>query len=144
MHGQVEHLEPARSAIRVTIALATGDRVGLDVDYIIDATGLEGDLRDHRLMADLLDRGGAGMNPLGRLDVERTFEVRGTRNEPGRMYASGSMTLGGYYAGVDTFLGLQYSALRIVDDLAAQGFCHRIGAGRSISQWLRRMTGRTP
>ncbi len=30
------------------------------------------------------------------------------------------MTLGGYYAGVDSFLGLQYAALQITDDLAAK------------------------
>ena len=30
-------------------------------------------------MADLLDHGGAGRNPVGRLDVETDFEMRGTR-----------------------------------------------------------------
>ena len=93
------------------------------VDAVIDCTGLEADIREHRLLADLLDHGGAGRNPLGRLDVERSFEVRGTRSEPGRMYASGSATLGGYFPGVDTFLGLQIAAQEIADDLHAQGFC---------------------
>ena len=55
--------------------------------------------------------------------MERTFEVRGTRSEPGRLYASGTATLGGYFPGVDTFLGLQIAAQEIADDLAAQGFC---------------------
>jgi hypothetical protein len=105
--------------------------------FVVDATGLESDIREHRLLADLLDHSGAGRNPLDRLDVERTFEVRGTGNPPGAMYASGSVTLGGYFAGVDTFLGLQYSALRIMDDLAARGFCRRMGPGRAFSQWLR-------
>ena len=86
---------------------------------------------------DGLEHGGAGRNPNNRLDVDRTFEVRGTRSGEGRLYASGAMTLGGYYAGVDSFLGLQYAALQIVDDLAAQGFCRKIGVGRSISQWWR-------
>ena len=45
------------------------------------------------------------------------------------------MTLGGYYAGVDSFLGLQYAALRIHDNLVSAGFGRRIGPGRSISQW---------
>ena len=48
---------------------------------VIDCTGLEADIREHRVLADLLDHGGAGRNPLRRLDVERTFEVRGTRSE---------------------------------------------------------------
>ena len=108
-------------------------------DFIIDATGLEADIREHRVMADLLDHSGAGRNPLGRLDVERTFEVRGTRSASGRMYASGSATLGGYFAGVDTFLGLQYAALHIADDLARTGFCNRIGTRASIRHWWKWM-----
>ncbi len=47
------------------------------------------------------------------------------------------MTLGGYFAGVDTFLGLQYSSLRIADDLARRGFVKKIGPLRSMSQWAK-------
>ena len=71
------------------------------------------------------------------MDVERNFELKGTRNGAGKIYASGSATLGGYFPGVDTFLGLQIAGLEIVDDLAAQGFCKRLRPGRSIRQWLR-------
>ena len=95
-------------------------------------------------MADLLDHGGAGRNPIGRLDVDREFGVRGAESAPGKLYATGSMTLGGYFCGVDTFLGLQLAALDIVDDLAGQGLCRRIGPVRSISQWWRRMRWRAP
>ncbi|WP_300008914.1 hypothetical protein [Pseudonocardia sp.] len=102
---------------------------------VIDCTGLEADIREHRVLADLLDHGGAGRNPLGRLDVERSFEVRGTRSEPGRMYASGTATLGGYFPGVDTFLGLQIAAQEIADDLATLGFCANLGPVRSTRQW---------
>lgn len=106
-------------------------------DYIVDCTGLEGTLRDHRLLSDLLDHGGAGTNVVGRLDMAPTFEVRGTASEPGHLYASGSITLGGYYAGVDSFLGLQYAALAIADDLARRGYGRAIRVGRSIAQWWR-------
>jgi len=109
---------------------------------VIDCTGLEADIREHRMLADLLDHGGAGRNPLGRLDVEPNFEVRGTRSEPGRMYASGSATLGGYFPGVDTFLGLQIAAQEIADDLAKQGFCKKLGVARSTSQWLKWARGK--
>ena len=67
--------------------------------------------------------------------VERDFTVRGTQSGTGRLYASGSITLGGYYAGVDSFLGLHYSALRIADALAENGFGKKIGPLRSTSQW---------
>ncbi len=49
------------------------------------------------------------------------------------MYASGSATLGGYFPGVDTFLGLQIAAVRIMDDLASKGFVKKIGPLRSSS-----------
>ena len=60
------------------------------------------------------------------------------------MYASGSITLGGYYAGVDSFLGLQYAALNIADDLATVGVVPRIGPARSMGEWWRRMRNRPP
>jgi hypothetical protein len=116
----------------------------LPANFVIDATGLVADISEHPVLADLLEHAGAGRNVLGRLDVERTFELRGCRNEPGRLYASGATTLGGYLAGVDTFLGLQIAALEICDDLARLGFCHRIGVLRSTSQWLRWLKGVTP
>jgi hypothetical protein len=52
-----------------------------------------------------------------RLEVERTFEVPGTRSGKGRLYASGAATFGGYFPDVDTFLGLQIAAQEITDDL---------------------------
>lgn len=138
--GTVQDVYPGQEGTVVTkIASENGSVLEIPANFVIDCTGLEADIREHRVFADLLDHGGAGRNPKGRLDVERTFELRGTRSEPGRMYASGSATLGGYYAGVDSFLGLQYAALRIADDLAAQGFASRIGVGRSVSQWFKWM-----
>ena len=109
---------------------------------MIDCTGLEADIREHRLLADLLDHGGMGRNPLGRVDVERSFEVRGTRSEPGRMYLSGSAANGGYFPGVDTFLGLQIAAQEIADDLHKLGFCSGLGPLRSTSQWWKWARGK--
>ena len=48
-------------------------------DFIIDCTGLEADITEHRVLADLLEHGGAGRNPVGRLDVERTLRGQGHR-----------------------------------------------------------------
>ena len=139
--GEVESVAPSSDgrAVVTRIINAAGDRREIDAEFIVDATGLEGNIEDHRLLADLLAHGGVGRNPKGRLDVEPSFEVRNVRSRGGRMYASGSATLGGYYAGVDSFLGLQYAALRIADDLADAGFHPRMGPGRSISQWIKWM-----
>jgi hypothetical protein len=134
--GQVREVMPGPDGQVISMVQApNGSTTELRANFVIDATGLEADIHEHRVLADLLDHGGAGRNPIGRLDVDRTFEVRGTSSETGRLYAVGAPTLGGYFAGVDTFLGLQYAAQKICDDLARQGFCRRIGVGRSISQW---------
>jgi hypothetical protein len=118
--------------------------VEVAADFVIDCTGLEADIAEHRVLADLLEHSGVGRNPLGRLDVERTFELRGTGSGPGVIYASGATTLGGYFPGVDTFLGLQVAAQEIADDLARRGFCRRIGTLRSVQQWLRWARNRQP
>lgn len=116
----------------------------LTSNFVIDATGLEADIAEHTLLADLLQHSGAQRNLLGRLDVSPEFEVRGSRAEPGRLYAVGAATLGGYLAGVDTFLGLQIAALEVSDDLARQGFCRYIGVRRSLGQWWKWALDRSP
>jgi hypothetical protein len=105
-------------------------------DYIIDCTGLRPDIAHHRILKDLLERGGAGRNPMGGLDVERHFEVRGTASGEGALYASGVASHGGYFPGVDTFLGLQVAAQEIAEDLARRGFARPLTPGRSTGQWL--------
>ena len=144
--GAVTEVEPNRSgdAIVTRLRANSGDIHEIEAQFIIDATGLQARLEDHRLMADLIEHGGAGKNPKNRLDVEPTFEIRGTRSGVGRLYASGSMTLGAYYAGVDSFLGLQYAALQIADDVASQGLGSRIGVTRSVSQWWKWMRNKRP
>ncbi len=139
--GEIATMEPGpQGTVQVQLKTATGP-ARAQVMGVIDCTGLEADIREHRVLADLLDHGGAGRNPLRRLDVERTFEVRGTRSEPGRLYASGTATLGGYFPGVDTFLGLQIAAQEIADDLAAQSFCQALGPVRSVNQWWKWVCG---
>jgi hypothetical protein len=135
--GEVESVMPRQPTGTITRIKTSGGLLEVEADYIIDGTGLEAGIEEHRLLADLLDHGGAGRNPIGRLDVERSFEIRGTRNQNGRMYASGASTLGGYFPGVDTFLGLQIAGQEIADDLISLGFAPRLGPLRSTRQWLR-------
>lgn len=140
--GQVESVLPAAGGGTTTRITTDQGVLELHANYVIDCTGLEATITEHRLLADLLEHAGAGRNPLGRVDVERTFEVRGTANE-GKIYASGAATLGGYFPGVDTFLGLQIAGLEIADDLARQGFGKRIGPLRSTEQWFKWARGRS-
>lgn len=136
--GEVRSVVPRPGGGTVTgIVSRDGTTAELAANFIIDATGLEADPKEHRLLADILEHDGAGLNGMGRLDVDRSFEIRGTRSDPGRLYAVGAATLGGYVAPVDSFLGLQLANFQVIDDLVAQGFVRRIGSLRSISQWLK-------
>ena len=142
--GTVEQMKVREDGMVVSQVKTAQGPAEIAADFVIDCTGLEADISEHRLLADLIEHSGAGRNPLGRLDVERTFELRGTGSGAGIIYASGASTLGGYFPGVDTFLGLQIAAQEITDDLARRGFCRKIGPGRSVQQWLRWARGRQP
>jgi hypothetical protein len=142
MQGVVEKVVPGRGSTLISVVVGEAGRQEIASDYIIDCTGLEADIGEHRVLADLLIHSNATRNPLGRLEVETHFEVKGTSSGDGALYASGAATLGGYFPGVDTFLGLQVAAQEIADDLARRGWCRRIGPVRSTTQWLRWMLGR--
>src|SRR5260370_41615384 len=74
--------------------------VEVAAEFVIDCTGLEADIAEHRLLADLLEHSGAGRNPLGRLDVERNFELRGAATGSGVIYAPGATTLVAHFPAV--------------------------------------------
>jgi len=134
--GQVSSVTPGNDGTVVTrIAGPDGTQLEIPANFIIDATGLEATVDEHRVLRELIEFSGARTNPHGRMDVSEHFELLGTRSDPGRLYASGSITLGGPYAPVDSFLGLQYAALQICDDLAAQGAVRRLGRASSVRNW---------
>jgi hypothetical protein len=143
MQGVVDSVQPSPDGRLVTnMHSDDGRQAQYASDFIIDCTGLEADVSEHRIYADLLKFSGAFRNPVGRIEVERHFEVKNTASEGGALYASGTATLGGYFPGVDTFLGLQVAAQEIADDLARRGFVKKMGPLRSTSQWLKWMRNR--
>ncbi len=147
--GEVKRLERSERG-RLLTHLSTGKpnqpEISLTTDFIIDCTGLTASLENNALLKNMVDCYHLGVNPKGRLKVSNDFEVLGMSNEPGRVYASGVMTLGGPHAAVDSFLGLQYAALRSVEDLAAQHApgLHALAPIRSFSQWFRWARGVQP
>lgn len=86
-------------------------------DAVIDATGLVSSVRANPVYDDLLDTYHLPRNPQGRLEVDDAFELGAMRNGQGRVFAAGVATLGSGYAPVDSFLGLQYSALASLEAL---------------------------
>jgi hypothetical protein len=134
--GVLGDVTPRTAGLTTRIRVADGD-LQVPADFLIDCTGLNADVAEHMVLRDLLQHAGAGRNPLGRMDVERTFELRGTASGEGRVYVTGAAALGGYFPGVDTFLGLQIAAQEVVDDVARRGHCRRMGPVRSVREWLR-------
>lgn len=146
--GSVERVERSHSGKLLTHINSNNRDVQIKIegDFIIDSTGLEAKPQDNPLLADLLDQYQVPLNPLGRLQVENDFEMKAMRNGNGRMYAAGVLTLGGPYAAVDTFLGLQYCAQRSVYGLAkarAKGIRYLDGLG-SFWQWMKWATNQAP
>ncbi|MBD2387572.1 FHA domain-containing protein [Cylindrospermum sp. FACHB-282] len=118
----------------------------LAADFIIDATGLDAKVNASPLLEDLVKHYSLPLNYLGRLVVANNFELVEMRSGKGQMYAAGAITLGGPYAAVDSFLGLQYAALVAVDGLAtarAPGV-QRLSAISSFRQWLKWALNQSP
>ena len=150
--GTVDRVEPTADDKVRTVVVGNemlGDQSELDADFIMDCTGLISTIDSHPLLKDLVEHHGLGRNVQGRLDVAPDFEIRGMRNAArgaGRLYAAGVATLGGPYAPVDSFLGLQYAAQRSVDAMerARAPRLRHLSALRSWGQWLRWARGKPP
>ncbi|WP_373537054.1 FHA domain-containing protein [Microcoleus sp.] len=126
-------------------------QIKLEADFIIDATGLDAKVKTSPLLNDLVVQYNLPLNNLGRLSVHKNFEVPELRNTSpshgeGRVYAAGAITLGGAYAPVDSFLGLQYAALRSVESLAVDRVpgVGKLNVWRSFVQWLKWILNKSP
>ena len=154
--GKVEQVERNQQGQPVTWISSSSAKsqikTNIEADFIIDATGLESNPDGSPLLKDLIGHYRLPLNPFGRLHVANDFEIKEMRNQDkrknnrGRMYAAGIMTLGGPYAPVDTFLGLQYAAQRSAEGLVRAGapkikYLNGIG---SFWQWIKWATNQEP
>ena len=109
----------------------------VESDFIIDATGLDANLRVNPLLDDMVNHYQLPLNVAGRLQVADDYELVDMQNNRGKMFAAGVITLGGPNPAVDSFLGLQYSAQRSLDALVAArapGLKY-VDGWRSVVQW---------
>jgi pSer/pThr/pTyr-binding forkhead associated (FHA) protein len=137
--GVVEKVEKDSQGKPLSFIKTDRGVLKVEADFIIDSTGLEAKPKENPLYADLIDRYNISLSPYGGLNVANDFEIKEMRNQRGRMYASGILTLGGPYAAIDTFLGLQYAAQRTSDGLVASravGMRYLDGFG-SLWQWIK-------
>lgn len=153
--GGVKAMRLQGSRVVSEIDTASGAVPPVEADFVIDCTGLVGKLDANPVLKDLTDTyalprnsvSGDGIEQrLAGLTVSNSFEIEGLKNGRGSVHAAGVVTANGPYAAVDSFLGLQYAALRSVDNLQAGGAPGLTGMGplRSLRQWLRWCRGAAP
>ncbi|MBD2481440.1 FHA domain-containing protein [Planktothrix sp. FACHB-1365] len=153
--GTVERVEPTPNGRTLTTIREQGlnANLQLEADFIIDATGLDAKVNTNPLLNDLVTHYNLPLNALGRLSVTNDFELVEMRNSKdsedrlgGRIYAAGAITLGGPYAAVDSFLGLQYAALVSVENLASLSTpgLRKLTGWRSLWQWFKWVNNQPP
>jgi pSer/pThr/pTyr-binding forkhead associated (FHA) protein len=148
VYGEVQQVLPNTNNGTITTIKAAGVKgeTNLASNFIIDATAVDAPIMASPLLQDLVGQYNLPINQLGRLTVTSDFELIEMANQGGKIYASGSITLGNYYAPVDSFLGLQYAAFRIVQDLLSRNAneLKPLVLARSLIQWWKWMNNRSP
>ena len=138
-HAEVSKLERNSQNQVVTHINTTKGPKTLTADFVIDCTGLISNPLESPFLKDLILHYDLELNPEKRFHVENNFEIKKLRNGRSRIYGAGIITLGGPYAPVDTFLGLQYAAHRSMEALAAAKApgVRYIQGIYSLWQWLK-------
>ena len=148
-YGEVQQVVPHPThGGTITIVRESGVQSDMQVesDFIIDATAVDAPIMASPLLQDLVQQYNLPINQLGRLTVTADFELAAMANQSGKIYASGAITLGNYYAPVDSFLGLQYAAFEITQDLLSRNAkqLQPLVLSRSLFQWWKWMNNRSP
>ncbi len=156
-YGNVEGMSERGSRVVTRLQGKANYQESLELvaDYIIDCTGLISKIDETPLIADIIKTYDVGRNRvtgkgaearLAGINVSSSFEIPAMQNGRGHVFASGVVTFAGPHAAVDSFLGLQYAALRSVDHLArlrAPGVS-KFGPLRSSYQWLKWCANASP
>ena len=137
--GTVEKVEQNSQGKPLTFLRTETGLLEVEADFIIDCTGLEANPKDNPLFEDLIKHYDLPLNPVSRLQIKNDFEIYEMRNGKARTYTAGVLTLGGPYAPVDSFLGLQYAAQRSVDSLIKHKAPHlkSLNGISSLRQWCK-------
>jgi pSer/pThr/pTyr-binding forkhead associated (FHA) protein len=148
-YGEVQQVmpNPTRTGTITTVRESgVKGEIQLESDFIIDATAVDAPIMASPLLQDLVEQYNLPLNQLGRLTVTADFELAEMANQVGKIYAVGAITLGNYYAPVDSFLGLQYAAFNITQDLLDRKAIELkpVVLGRSLIQWWKWLNNRSP
>jgi pSer/pThr/pTyr-binding forkhead associated (FHA) protein len=149
VYGEVQQVVPnpnCGGTITTIRESGSANETHLASDFTIDATAVDAPIIASPLLEDLVRQYNLPLNHLGRLTVNNDFELEEMANQAGAIYSSGSISLGNYYAPVDSFLGLQYAAFNIVEDLLDRKAIELkpLVLSRSILQWWKWTNNRSP
>ena len=136
-----------RIVTSISNSLAGDAKSDLIADFVIDCTGLISGPDRSSLLADLIETFELPLAGGGRLRFSDEFELEGLRHGSARLFGSGTMTLGGGpYAPVDSFLGLQFAALRSMDAIYKERppGLRRLNGLYSLLQWTKWARGIAP
>jgi hypothetical protein len=146
MTGTIEQFRPHGPAPMLVQVRASEGLVEVPADFVIDCTGAVHDPMRSPVFADMVRLYQLPLNRLHHLQVSNDFEVEGLRHGDAHAYAAGVLTLGGPHAAVDSFLGLQYAALRAADAMLRHrpAGLHKFNGLYSFGQWWKWATGAQP
>ncbi|MFT4625618.1 MAG: pSer/pThr/pTyr-binding forkhead associated (FHA) protein [Myxococcota bacterium] len=139
--GRAKSMTQGAADLEVEVDGADGE-YALTADFVIDATGLVSSLHANPVLADLVETYALPLNAQGRLELTDDFELGELAHGAGRFFAAGVCALGGGYAPVDSFLGLQYAASRSIGELGSR--VPPLTPPRSVAAWWRWMRGAAP
>ena len=156
-YGKVGSIAEKGAKVVTRLEATEGHRENVDLtaDFVVDCTGLIARVDETPILADLVRiydlprnraAGDGAELRLAGLAVNTAFEVTGLQNGRGHVWAAGVVTANGPYAAVDSFLGLQYAALRSADHLGLIGAPRvaKFGPLRSATQWVKWCFGSSP
>ncbi|MEM9567233.1 MAG: FHA domain-containing protein [Cyanobacteria bacterium P01_E01_bin.34] len=144
--GNVSAVTPNPNGGTLTKVTGNTGEQQVNADFIVDATGLDAEVKYNPMLEDLVNHYQLPLNPRRRLAVNNSFEIQAMRQRQGRIYAIGAISFGGPYAAVDSFLGLQFSSQWVLDDMVkadAPGL-RRLDGWASFNQWMKWATNQAP
>lgn len=146
VYGQIARIEPQDGRLIITInpEANAGDRQTLVADYLIDCSGFDDRVAHHFIYADLITTYQIARTPVGALRVDKHFGIPDFASERSALFVTGAGAAGNHYGPVDSFLGHQYAAVKIIEKLETMpGLALRhLDPVRSAYGWLQWVANR--
>lgn len=114
------------------------------VNFIIESTGLDSNIHHNFLYRDLLNTYELETTELNSLRVSKNFLIPKLSNSHALAFCVGVNSLGGYFAPVDSFAGLQYAALKSVELISRKEKLTELSGLKSLRAWIHWILDKPP